>query len=363
MRFRRRCLPRGGTGFTFPAMNPDLTRHPATDPGIIIQLRDRQYGAELVAAALLHFDLFSWLAENDGASAELVAEHFGFEARPVDVLLTLCRAYGFVEGVEKMRLTEMGREHLVKGSPWFLGPYFMPVKDTAITTSFIHVLKTGKPGNWQAKDAGGDWHESMRDPEFAQEFTGLMNCRGLLFGQKLAVAITPFLGKRTRLLDVGGGSGIYSATLCAAHPQLTVTVFEQDPVDAIVKAEVLRHGLEKRISVKTGDMFLDDWPEADVVLLSNVLHDWDEPEVAELFAQAAKSLAPGGLLIIHDAFVSDDKAGPVETAEYSALLMNITQGKCYSPAEYSAMMVEYGFEAGGYQETVSKRGFMTALKR
>ena len=343
-------------------MNPHLTRHPATDPGIIIQLRDRQYAAELVTAALLHFDFFSWLAKNDGLTAEEVARHFGFEARPLDVLLTLCRAYGFVEGIEKICLTEMGREHLVEGSRWFLGPYYMPVKNTPITTSFVHVLKTGNPANWQAKDAGGDWHESMRDPEFAKEFTGLMNCRGLLFGQKLAEAIAPVLGKRTRLLDVGGGSGIYSATMCAAHPQLTATVFEQDPVDAIVKAEVVRHGLEERISVKTGDMFLDAWPEADVVLLSNVLHDWDEPEVGELFAQAAKSLAPGGLLVIHDAFVADDKAGPVEAAEYSALLMNITQGKCYTAAEYAEMMAGHGFEAGEYHETVAKRGFMTAVR-
>ena len=344
-------------------MNPDLTQHPATDPGIIIQLRDRQYAAELVAAALLHFDFFTWLSENEGVSPDAMAGHFGFDARPLDVLLTLCRAYGFIEGAEGIRITEMGREHLVKGSPWFLGPYYMPVKDTAITTSFIHVLKTGKPANWQAKDAGGDWHESMRDPEFAKEFTGLMNCRGLLFGQKLAEAIGSILGKRTRLLDVGGGSGIYSAAICAAHPQLTATVFEQDPVDGIVEAEIVRHGLEGRISVKTGDMFLDEWPEADVVLLSNVLHDWDGPEVGELFAQAAKALAPGGLLVIHDAFVSDDKAGPVETAEYSALLMNITQGKCYSPAEYAGMMEGHGFEPGGYRDTIAKRGFMTAVRR
>ena len=344
-------------------MNPDLTRHPSTDPGTIIQLRDRQYAADLIATALLHLDFFTWLAENEGASPENIAAHFDLADRPLDVMLTLCRAYGFIEGIDELRISGMGREHLVKGSPWFLGPYYMPIRDSAISKSFIHVLKTGKPANWQAKDAGGDWHESMRDPDFAKEFTGLMNCRGLLFGQKLAQAITPFLGKRKTLLDVGGGSGIYSAAICAAHPKLTATVFEQDPVDAIVKSEITRHGLEERISVRTGDMFLDPWPQADVVLLSNVLHDWDTDQVGELFAQAAKTLEPGGLLLIHDAFVSDDKSGPVETAEYSALLMNITQGKCYSAAEYSAMMKHHGFEPGDYHDTISKRGFMTAIRK
>lgn len=335
---------------------------PTTDPAHILQLRDRQYAAELISVALLHADFFTWLSENDGASPSTAAEHFGYQSRPLDVLLTLCRAYGFIIGTDALQLSPLGREHLVKGSPWFLGPYYSPVRDTPIVRAFLHVLKTGKPANWQAKDSGGDWHESMRDPEFAKEFTELMNCRGLVFGQALATHIGPLLGERKQLLDVGGGSGIYSATMCRAHPQLSATVLEQEPVDGIVRAEIARHGMEGRIGVEAGDMFLDPWPEADIVLLSNVLHDWDSPELREILAKAAETLSPGGLLIIHDAFIDDDKFGPVETAEYSSLLMNITQGKCYSPAEYAAILEETNFKPGGYQETISKRGFMTAVR-
>ena len=49
-------------------------------------------------------------------------------------------------------------------------------------------------------------------------------------------------------------------------------------------------------------------------------------------------------------------------AEYSALLMNITQGKCYSPSEYAALMDGLGLKPGPYQDTVADRGFMTAVK-
>jgi 2-polyprenyl-3-methyl-5-hydroxy-6-metoxy-1,4-benzoquinol methylase len=336
---------------------------PTTDPGIILQLRDRQYAAELIATALEHFDLFSWLSEREGISPQEIASQLGVAERPLDVLLTLCRAYGFVEGVELVRLTELGREHLVKSSPWFLGPYFSPIRDTPIVESFLKVLKTGKPANWQAKDSGGDWHESMKDPGFAQEFLQLMNCRGLLFGQKLAEGLGPLLGERTRLLDVGGGSGIYSATMCSAHPQVSAVVLEQEPVDEIVRAEIARHGLSACVEVVTGDMFEDRWPEAEIVLLSNVLHDWDVAEIEMIVKKAAEALTPGGLLVIHDAFIADDKSGPVEVAEYSALLMNITQGKCYSAAEYAALMEPLGFDAGEYYESVSHRGWMTAVRR
>lgn len=346
-------------------MNPALTLLPSSDPAQLLRFRDRQYSAELIATALLHFDFFTWLCQNDGATSDAIVVHFGFIARPLDVLLTLCRASGLVstDAAGGHHLTAQAREHLVKGSPWFLGPYYAPIKDTPIVQGFLQVLRTGKPGNWQAKSDAKDWHESMLDPEFARSFTDLMNSRGMVFGQFLAKGITPHLGQRRHLLDVGGGSGIYSSTMVAAHEQLSATVLEQSPVDAIVRKEIEKHGLTDRVQVVAGDMFQVAWPQADIVLLSNVLHDWDVAEARALLVKAAETLPSGGLLVIHDAFIQDDKAGPMAVAEYSALLMNITQGKCYSPAEYAELMSGLGFEPGAYQDTVADRGFMTAVKR
>ena len=107
----------------------------------------------------------------------------------------------------------------------------------------------------------------------------------------------------------------------------------------------------------------DPSPPAKVLLLSNVLHDWDFPEVRQLLAKSAAALAPGGLLVSHQAFLPDDKSGPLPVAEYSALLMNITQGKCYTPREYGNILEELGFAVGPYEDTVGDRGFMTAIKR
>ena len=223
-------------------MNPALTILPTTDPADLLRYRDGQYAAELIAAALLHFDFFSWLEAHPGADSEETGLHFGMAARPLDVLLTLCRANGFLvtDAEERHRLTTLGTEHLVKGSPWFLGPYYAPIRDTPVVHGFLQVLRGGPPGNWQAKTGAKDWHESMLDADFAREFTDLMNSRGMIFGQFLAKALTPHLGGRKHLLDVGGGSGIYSSTMVAAHPGLSATVLEQPPVDAIVRKEIAR---------------------------------------------------------------------------------------------------------------------------
>ncbi len=281
-------------------------------------------------------------------------------------MLTLCRASGFIstDSEDRHTLTQLAREHLVKESPWFLGPYYAPIQDSPIVQDYLQVLRTGKPANWQAQEEGADWHESMHSEEFAEGFTALMNCRGLALGQALAKSLAPLLGDRTRVLDIGGGSGIYTSTLVAAHPLLSGVVVEQTPVDAIARKEIARHGLEENIEIVTADMFLDPWPEdADILLLSNLLHDWDFPEVRVLLEKSADALHPEGLLVIHEAFLHDDKTGPLPVAEYSALLMSMTQGKCYTPAEYGSILSELGFQVGPYQETIADRGFMTAVRK
>jgi hypothetical protein len=110
-------------------------------------------------------------------------------------------------------------------------------------------------------------------------------------------------------------------------------------------------------------MFRDAWPGGfDVHLLSNVLHDWDEPTVRGLLARSHAALPSGGLLLIHDAFIDTAKTGPLHVAEYSALLMQITEGKCYSLGEMRTYLNDAGFEWLDHQTTAVARGFVLARK-
>jgi len=92
-------------------------------------------------------------------------------------------------------------------------------------------------------------------------------------------------------------------------------------------------------------MFEDSFPEGyDIHLLSNVLHDWDFPEIHRIVAASAKSLKKGSLLIAHEAFLNDDKDGPLPVIEYSAILMHATQGRCYSLTDLEPIFKEHGFQ-------------------
>jgi predicted O-methyltransferase YrrM len=343
-----------------------LPESPAsTDPFRLLRYRDGQYAADLLATALLHFDLFSWMQERVTVDTALIREEFALAERPTDVLLTLLRAQELIQthGDGRHELTAVAREYLVASSPWFLGPYYEPLRESPMVRNLLSVLRTGRPANWHAQEDRGNWHEAMRDEKFALAFTAVMNCRGLALGQALAQAVRSQLVGRSRLLDVGGGSGVYAAALVKLVPGLAATVLEKAPVDAVARGSLQEWGLADRVEVVVGDMLSDPWPvDGDVHLISNVLHDWDTAEVTTILQRSAETLAPGGMLIIHDAFLNDAKTGPLPVAEYSVLLMHGTSGRCYSAAEYGAILERVGMKPGTYQPTVADRGFLTASK-
>jgi predicted O-methyltransferase YrrM len=222
-------------------------------------------------------------------------------------------------------------------------------------------LRSGQPAHWGAAEEGQDWHAAMEDDVFAQTFTDAMDCRGLFLAQVLASRVD--LSGRRALLDIGGGSGIYACVLAASHPGLRAVVFDQAPVDRIARRLIAARDCEARVTVHAGSFFTDPWPAGcDVHLFSNVLHDWGTAEVEQLLARSFEALPPGGLIVIHEAFINDDKTGPKAVAEYSALLMHSTRGKCYATSEYAPMLVAAGFEDVTYRDTAADRGVMTAVR-
>jgi len=339
----------------------DLRTVPRTDPVDIYRVRDGIYAADMLLTALVHLDLFSWLGEHPSTLPD-ICRAFQTTGRPTDVMLTLLAAMGLVERRDDVfRLTPTAREHLVKTSPWFLGPYYESLKNRPVALDLLAVLRTGKPANWSSKSGGQDWHKSMESDEFAAQFTAAMDSRGVYLAQAVAKALD--LSRRRRVLDIAGGSGVYACSLVTHHPDLSATVFEKPPVDRISARAIANRGCSERVTVVAGDMLADRLPEgADVHLWSNVLHDWDEPVVRQLLGKSFEALPPGGLVVIHDAFLNATKDGPLHVAEYSVLLMHSSEGRCYATREMEQYLTEAGFRDVTHQDTAAARGVMTATK-
>jgi predicted O-methyltransferase YrrM len=339
----------------------NLTSVPRTDPVDIYRVRDGIYAPDLLLTALVHLDLFSRLAEHPATKSE-ICRALEVVERPTDVMLTLFAAMGLVEEREHVfHVTMLAREHLVKGSPWYLEPYYASLKDRPVALDLLKVLRTGRPANWGSQQNEKDWHRAMESEEFAAQFTAAMDCRGVYLAQAVAKSVD--LSNRRRLLDIAGGSGIYACSLAAHYPQLSATVFEKPPVDRIAAGAIADRGCSDTVTVVAGDMLTDALPaDADVHLFSNVLHDWDEPVVRQLLVKSFAALAPGGLILIHDAFLNAAKTGPLHVAEYSVLLMHSSEGRCYSVSEMERYLNAAGFHDVTYVQGAAARGVMVAKR-
>ena len=339
----------------------DFMLEPLTDPTSIYRYRDGLYAVDLLTAAIAHLDFFTWLNEHP-SDKQTICRSLQLQERPVDVMLTLFTTMGLLQAEEGVFiLSALAREHLVKSSPWYIAPYFASVKERPVCRDMLTVLQTGKTSNWASLRDEKQWTKAMEDENFANQFTSAMDCRGVYLGPAMAERLD--LSKNRHLLDIAGGSGVYACAIATRHRHIRATVLEKPPVDGLCRRIVTERGFSDRVDVKSGDMFSDPLPtNCDVHLFSNVLHDWDVPRVESLLAKSFAALPSGGKIVIHDAHINASKTGPLPVAAYSALLMTIAEGKCYSEAEMNEYLRNAGFTDPKYATTAADRSVITALK-
>ena len=320
---------------------------PTTDPTSIFEFFRGSYGTELLTAAVVEFDLFRRLVEQPKSFDELRTE-IGLQRRPMVVLFTALRAMGLLttDSRERLSLTALSREHLVPGTEFDVSGYIALAGDSPGVREMIERLKTDRPAGASDPDEGTafiyrEGTESAMEAEASARFLTLsLAGRAKNVAPVLAERV-PLDGART-LLDVGGGSGIYSIAWLCRHSTLRAIVWDRPEVLKVAREMAEQFGVADRRECVPGDMFVDSVPEADVVLVSNILHDWDEMDCQALVTRCAAALPSGGRLLIHDVLLNDDYSGPLPIALYSAALFTLTEGRAYSAREFQSWLTEAG---------------------
>lgn len=145
------------------------------------------------------------------------------------------------------------------------------------------------------------------------------------------------LTRRKQLFDVGGGPGTYSILFCRRWPALKAVVFDLPETIAIARETIDREGMADRVSVREGSWASHDFGQNnDVVLLSNILHG-PESQAETKLAKAYDSLVSGGLVLIQEFLLNDEKTGPLLPA-----LFNIMVG-AFSRNELTTQVEQAGF--------------------
>ncbi len=152
------------------------------------------------------------------------------------------------------------------------------------------------------------------------------------------------LDGRKRLLDLGGGPGTYAIHFCLDNPELTAVIFDRATTEPFARKTVGSYNLEERIVFAAGDFTQDSIPHGpyDAAWLSHILHSNDYATCEKIISATIDVMAPGGVLLIHDFILDDNKDTPEYPAIFSLNMLINNQGRTYSENEIVSMLAKGG---------------------
>ena len=203
-------------------------------------------------------------------------------------------------------------------------------------------LLTGAPQN-EGKDNPDYFKVLYSDPARLKGFVEAMS--GVSRGANMAIAAKFDWSKYNTFVDVGCAQGDLPAQIALQNPHLKGTGFDLPPVKPIFDEYIEDLGLSDRVYFQGGDFFNDPIPNADVVLMGHILHDWNLEEKKKLLSNAYEALPDGGAIIIYDAIIDDERRENTFGLLLSLnMLIETPGGFDYTGADCTAWMTEAGFQ-------------------
>jgi SAM-dependent methyltransferase len=187
------------------------------------------------------------------------------------------------------------------------------------------------------------WEELASDPEQSEVFNRAMRGR--------AAALVDTAGAldwddtRT-LVDVGGGIGGVLLPLLQQHEHLHGTLFDLPHVADDARRAVDAAGLGARCTVEGGSFFEEVPRGADVYLLSNVLHDWNDDDAAKILRNCRVAVRDDSRILVLESLVPPgNDRHPVKVLDLQMLVA--LGGRERTETEFAALLATTGFELTG----------------
>jgi 2-polyprenyl-3-methyl-5-hydroxy-6-metoxy-1,4-benzoquinol methylase len=267
------------------------------------------FRAAIVASRLGIFDV---LARGPLTTAD-VAAGTSTDERAVGQLLDALGALGYIrESNGRWSLTPLARRWLTSDSPDSIvaGLAFLEFNAFEIWRELEDAVRSGRPRRnlYDVLEAS---------PELSSSFQAWDRVAGRLVGEPLA-SVLPIPRDARRLLDLGGGNGIFSLLLCRRYPQLSATIVDLPRALQSAEEAIAEAALSDRVTTRAGDFFeVDLGTGFDVVLIANIVHGLSVSDAERLVRRAAEAARPGGLVIVVD---QEPAKGGGATAAITALL-------------------------------------------
>lgn len=195
---------------------------------------------------------------------------------------------------------------LVEGEQYFARYLKFSIEEQEAWMKLEQSLKDG-PSNIPAHK-----HEHKYDRESIDWIA-----RGTMLGRlqatlKIVSKLPEFLNAK-RLIDLGGGHGLFGIGFAQENPQLEVVVFDQPGVTDITQEYINEYGMQDRVKTMTGDYTKDDIGSNYDIAFEACSFGGNVDEAKSFYQRVCNGLNDNGLFIIQTFTINDDRTAPLSS--------------------------------------------------
>ena len=308
--------------------------------------------ASLCLRAALHLGIVDKLADGRCSMQDFQAE-FGLTVQATRTFVPMLEVLEILQrSGHTLRVAERARVCLAEESPTSRRPY-LALGMGADVAGFCEMLRGKLPDGSLPLYGGDATPQTVMDiPDAGKEIAFGLASRARNFAEPLAAAMRKHGARASILADIGAGSPYVVHACLQAMPYLRKAVLVDRP-NGMQYAKQMAEEAEidlGKIELCEKDFF-QSVPPADFVCISNTAHDWLLEAYDTIIKNVDESLAPSGVICIHEPMLSstwasaEDWVHALWMASYAVALFRITEGKgtCYTREEHDQVLRQRGF--------------------
>ena len=317
------------------------------DPGRIMQVGMGFFASKTMLSAV-ELGVFTELAARP-ATADELGERLGIHERARRDFLDGLVALGFLErdGDDDDGTYSNAADSdlfLDRNKPTYVGGILEMANERLYPfwADLTEALQTGAPQNEIKRTGKGMFEELYAEPERLEQFMHAMS--GTSAGNFHALAEQFDFSRYSTLSDVGGATGQLSVIVAQRHSHMRCTTCDLPVVRPIAERTIAAAGIGDRVSVADLDFFTEPIPEADVVTMGMILHDWNLERKQHLIRAAYDALPEGGAFIAIENVIDDARRENVFGLMMSLnMLIEFGDAFDYTGADFAGWCREAGF--------------------